>query len=259
MNKVNYCNFRTIEDESNLANELNQAMRLLNTVRIMSAPHYFPESNQKSQMEFDDCSYLYCQLILFEDWCHHVVMKARNISRDCEKYLDEFNGSWEYYARSERLDWMRSEGIESENGHPTNEELKPFTIVYDIYTSDVNFQFRDIVFDTKIDQLFIITKTIKDRSGMTSKDLIDKMFGPNKVKPLMIGEDGIREVTDVDNVMMRAAQEVDGDDKVKLIENIVRTFEKIKKISSSIDPLKDNKEEISEIMNMCNDLLNCKL
>lgn len=258
MNKVNYYNFRIIEDESNLANELNQAMRLLNTVRIMASPHYFPENNQKSQMEFDDCSYLYCQLILFEDWCHHVVMKARNISRDCGKYLDEFNGSWEYYARSNRLDWMRSEGIESGNDHPANEELKPFTIVYDIYTSDVNFQFRDIVFDTKIDQLFIITKTIKDRSRMTSKDLIDKMFGLNKVKPLMIGEDGIREVTDIDNDMMRASQEVDGDDKVRLIENIVRTFEKVKKISANLNPFNDNKEEIKEIMSMCNNLLNCK-
>ena len=50
----------------------------------------------------------YYQILLWEKWLHEIVKRLQEWITTINEYFGEFNGSWEYYALSKRLEFIET-------------------------------------------------------------------------------------------------------------------------------------------------------
>ena len=96
-----------IQSDTPLAKAFNRVMAKMQLLRIMSLPRVFKDS--KDEMAAFRMQNYY-ETVLWEKWLHGVLGRLEEWSKTISAYFDEFNGSWEYYALSKRLDFIREFG-----------------------------------------------------------------------------------------------------------------------------------------------------
>ena len=142
----------------------------------------------------------YYQILLWEKWLHEVVKRLQEWITTIDEYFDEFNGSWEYYALSKRLEFIDEFGTDDDEDYNpdgsikttgiTHEQLKYHTVFYDLYHDCV-----DIVQDTKPTDLSPLINTIEANSRVSIIDILQKVSG-KEVTAYTMGDDGhLRPVT----------------------------------------------------------------
>ena len=115
----------------------------------------------------------YYLTVLWERWLHGVFNRLLEWADIISTYFDEYNGSWEYYALSKRLEFINEYGSDDNDDYNpddtikttsiTHEQLKYHTIFYDLYHDCV-----DIVQDTKPDDLYPMIITLETRQVLSS-------------------------------------------------------------------------------------------
>ena len=140
---------KQIESEQPLAIAFNKVISKITTLWIMTRPRIFDDTKGE-EATFKMITYY--QILLWEKWLHEVVQRLQEWITTIDEYFDEFNGSWEYYALSKRLDFLNEYGGDDEDYNPdgsikttgvTHDQLKYHTVFYDLYHECV-----DIVQDT---------------------------------------------------------------------------------------------------------------
>lgn len=230
-----------IESEQPLAIVFNKVISKITTLWIMTRPRIFDDTKGE-EAAFKMTTYY--QIILWEKWLHEVVKRLQEWTATIDNYFDEFNGSWEYYALSKRLDFLNENGGDDEDYNPdgsikttdiTHEQLRYHTIFSDLYHDCV-----DIVQDTKPTDLYPLINAIEANSRVSIIDILQKVSG-KEITAYTMGDDGhLRPVTFADRELHKVSEMVEAHDygliiytTALLMEQLTKGIETIAKSSTA--------------------------
>ena len=106
-----------IESELPLAVVFNKVISKITVLWIMTRPRIFNDIKGEDGV-FKMSTYY--QILLWEKWLHEVVKRLQEWVTSIDEYFDEFNGCWEYYALSKRLDFIDEYGTDDDEDYVVN-------------------------------------------------------------------------------------------------------------------------------------------
>ena len=243
-----------IKSELPLAKAFNRVISKIGTLRIMSFPRKFSDLTG----EFAAFNMLsFYETVLWEQWLHGVFKRLEEWENTINKYFDEYDGSWEYYALSKRLDFLNEYGSEDDEDYNpdgtiktqgiTNEQLRYYTVFNDLYHDCV-----DIVQDTKPDDLNSLISALDASSQISIADILQQVSG-TKIESYISDENGrFRPTTFVDKVEIKVSEMAEAYDLGKLVYKITQIMEsmtnEIESIYSSDKAFQDNRELLNTIL-----------
>lgn len=239
---MNYTKFHYIAGNSNLAAFFNSIMRRLQGMRMLCAPVDFYREAEIA--EFQDERF--CAFCRYELWMHSVVHRLEEWVEILNTYFVEFNGSWEYYARSKRSDYIK------ETGEDVEEELESFSVISDLYDKDV----RDIVQDTVPDNLNDLCADLIANSQIDFVEHLKERVGEENITLLKKAEDGTlvpisREEYELNNI----TQQVDAEDDVVRLKAVASGISVVIQMLKRCRYDEDNTENLQSIYNAAQALL----
>ena len=207
-----------IESDLPLAIVFNKVISKITTLWIMTRPRIFDDIKGE-EAAFKMMTFY--QILLWEKWLHEVVQRLQEWTTTIDEYFGEFNGSWEYYALSKRLDFLKEFGGDDEDYNPdgsikttdiTHEQLKYQTIFFDLYHDCV-----DIVQDTHPQDLYPLVNANETNSRVSIIDILQKVSG-KEVTAYTMGDDGnLRPVTFADRELHKVSEMVEAHDYGQVI------------------------------------------
>ena len=230
-----------IEGEQPLVIVFNKVISKITTLWIMTRPRIFDDTKGE-EAAFKMITYY--QILLWEKWMHEVVQRLQEWTTTIDEYFDEFNGSWEYYALSKRLDFLNEFGGDDDDYNAdgsikttdiTREQLKYHTVFSDLYHDCV-----DIVQDTKPTDLYPLINAIEANSRVSIIDILQKVSG-KEITAYTMGDDGhLRPVTFVDRELHKVSEMVEAHDyglviyiTALLMEQLTKGIETIAKSNTA--------------------------
>ena len=220
-----------IEGEQPLAIVFNKVISKITTLRIMTRPRIFDDIKGENAA-FKMMSYY--QILLWEKWLHEVVQRLQEWITTIDEYFDEFNGSWEYYALSKRLEFIDEFGTDDDEDYNpdgsikttgvTHNQLKYHTVFYDLYHECV-----DIVQDTHPQNLYPLLNAIEANSRVSIIDILQKVSG-KEITAYTMGDDGhLRPVTFADRELHKVSEMVEAHDYGQIIIIVAMLMEQLTK------------------------------
>ena len=219
-----------IESDLPLAVAFNKVVSKINTLWIMTRPRIFDDIKGE-ETAFKMMTYY--QILLWEKWLHEVVQRLQEWITTIDECFGEFNGSWEYYALSKRLNFLNKFGGDDEDYNPdgsikttdiTHEQLKYHTVFSDLYHDCV-----DIVQDTKPTDLYPLINAIEANSRVSVIDILQKVSG-KEITAYTMGDDGhLRPITFADRELHKVSEMVEAHDYGHVIYIIALLMEQLTK------------------------------
>ena len=245
--------FQKIEDKSKLAALFNNVMDKINILRIATAPRFFGDKNEMfAERYYDTC--------LWETWLHEAIDTLRIWEKELGGYIEDFNGSWKYYASYKRIESIKRFGGEdgdyNEDGsirteNITDEELKPYTITDSLFNKGM----RDIVLDADMNDLYPMCLAVSTSTKIHAED-----FFSTTNKPIPVykkNNDGtFTEMSFSEKVISRAVSELEGEDLCNLMMDITRLICSLSLLGKTYEPTLDNSSELSAFKSVVSKLLN---
>lgn len=253
-----------IDGEQPLAIVFNKVISKITTLWIMTRPRIFDDAKG------EDAAFkmmTYYKIMLWKKWLHEVVKRLQEWTVTIDEYFDEFNGSWEYYALSKRLEFIDEFGTDDEEDfNPdgsiktigiTHEQLKFHTVFSDLYHDCV-----DIVQDTKPTDLFPLVNAIEANSRLSIIDILQKVSG-KEVTAYTMGDDGhLRPATFADRELHKVSEMVEAHDYGQVIYTTALLMEQLTKgiesITKSDTAFLDNHDLLRAIQNDAEAILSLK-
>ena len=254
-----------IQSDTPLAKAFNRVMAKIQLLRIMSIPRVFRDSKDE-MAEFRMQNYY--ETVLWEKWLHGVLGRLEEWSKTIGAYFDEFNGSWEYYALSKRLDFIREFGSDVEEDYNsdgsiktqsiTREQLKYHTLFSDLYHDSV-----DIVQDTKPSDLYSLMSALNANSCMSIIDVLQQLSCKG-IRSYIVDKNGnIRLATEDDRTQMRISELAEAIDLGQLVFAVAQLMEtltsEIESIYKSDRAFEDNHDILKDMLCDITAMLQLKL
>lgn len=110
-----------IQSNLPLVKAFNKIIGKVQTLRIITLPRIFED------VRGEDASFkksVYYQTVLWEKWMHEVVARLQEWDAAIDEFFDEFDGIWEYYALSKRLDFIKECGSDDEADYNPDGSIK---------------------------------------------------------------------------------------------------------------------------------------
>ena len=210
----------------------------------------------------------YYLTVLWERWLHGVFNRLVEWANTISTYFDEYNGSWEYYALSKRLEFISEFGSDDDDDYNsgdtikttgiTHEQLKYHTIFYDLYHDCV-----DIVQDTKPDDLYPMITTLDAKSRFSVIDVLQKATGQQVTSYILDKNGHLRPATFADKELIKVSEMVKAMDNGQLVYTIAQIMESLTKeiesIAKSEMAFYDNHEILNAILNDASSILHLHL
>lgn len=237
---------KRIDNNSNLAAFLNEVLKSTNVARIMCSPRIFQERDKRMRKESKKNTQRFYQLVLFEMYSHALVSRLNEwVTNICE-YIREFNGSWEYYARSKRLssideyggnpdDYNEDGTIKVDVGH---DKLKSYSIISELIYSDN----EDLVQDTNAQDLYWIYTFIRANGSFCITDI----FKGLKTYKCVDGE--MVENNLDDNVFRKVSRQQGSEDMCCQLFSIITLVNRMVNELSKASHTSDNKELLGNVL-----------
>lgn len=254
-----------IQSDAPLAKAFNRVMAKIQLLRIMSLPRVFRDS--KDEMAAFRMQNYY-ETVLWEKWLHGVLGRLEEWSKTINAYFDEFNGSWEYYALSKRLDFIREFGSDVEEDYNsdgsiktqsiTREQLKYHTLFSDLYHDSV-----DIVQDTEPSDLYSLMSALNANSCMSNIDVLQQLSCKG-IRSYIVDKNGnIRLATEDDRTQMRISELAEAIDLGQLVFAVAQLMEtltsEIESIYKSDRAFEDNHDILNDMLCDTTAILQLKL
>lgn len=220
-----------IESYQPLAIAFNKVISKITTLWIMTRPRIFDDTKGE-EAAFKMMTYY--QILLWEKWLHEIVKRLQEWITTINEYFGDFNGSWEYYALSKRLEFIDEFGTDDDEDYNpdssikttgiTHKQLKYHTVFYDLYHDCV-----DIVQDTKPKDLYPLINTIEANSRVSIIDILQKVSG-KEVTAYTVGDNGhLRPVTFADRELHKVSEMVEARDYGQIINIVALLMEQLTK------------------------------
>lgn len=254
-----------IDSELPLAKAFNRIISDLELLRIMTNPRIFSDSTDKKAPFRMHNYYL---TVLWERWLHGVFNRLVEWANTISTYFDEYNGSWEYYALCQRLEFIKEYGSDDEDDYNpddtikttgiTHEQLEYHTIFRDLYHDCV-----DIVQDTKPDDLYPMMSTLDAKSRFSVIDVLQKSTG-HPITPYILDKEGrLRPMTFAEQELAKVSGIVKAMDNGQLAYTIAQNMESLTKeiesIAKSEMAFYDNHDILKAILNDASSILHLHL
>ena len=254
-----------IDSELPLAKAFNRIISDLELLRIMTNPRIFSDSTDK---EAPFRMHNYYLTVLWERWLHGVFNRLVEWADTISTYFDEYNGSWEYYALSQRLEFIKEYGSDDEDDYNpddtikttgiTHEQLKYHTVFRDLYHDCV-----DIVQDAKPDDLYPMISTLDAKSRFSVIDVLQKSTG-HPITPYILDKEGhLRPMTFAEQELAKVSGIVKAMDNGQLVYTIAQIMEsltsELETIANSDRAFSDNHDLLNAILNDAISVLNLHL
>lgn len=249
--------YKKIEDDSNIAAMFNKAMKKTLPLRISCAPKSFQEMREHQEHVVVH----FYEMCLCEMWMHRVVEMLREWDRLIEEYFNEFSGSWKFYALTKRIDSIKECGGEdddyTEDGAIKNvfpdDKLIPYSIIKKLIPDD----FKDIVFDSNINDLMVIPGIITVASQIHFEDFIKETYG-KELNIYKQGDDGeMIPMSKMEKSLDKIGREAEGEDLALLIKGIISTlYTTILLVKTGLSATEDNKYQIQRLHSLVKGMLN---
>ena len=252
-----------IESKMPLAKAFNRIISKITIFRIMSFPRTFSDATGE-YAAFNMQTYY--ETVLWEKWLHGVFKRLEEWTNIINKYFDEYSGSWEYYALSQRLGFINEHGSEDDEDYNpdgtvkthgiTHEQLKYYTVFSDLYYDGV-----DIVQDAHPRDLYSLISALKANSQISFIDALQQVSGKQIESYVLDESKNLRLATFADKVEIKVSEMVEADDLGKLVYLIAQKMEllttKIEAVYRSDRIFQDNRcllkgvlQEVSKILNL---------
>lgn len=254
-----------IESSVPLAKAFNKIIEKVQTLRIITLPRTF-EDVRGEEASFKTS--VYYQTILWEKWMHEVVARLQEWDATIDKYFDEFDGSWKYYALSKRLDFIKEWGSDDEADYNSdgsvkttgiqNSQLKHHTIFQDLYHECV-----DIVQDSHPSDLRPLIQALDTNSRFSLSDVLYKATG-KRIPSYTLDENGnIRTTTFAERELRKAIGMAEAHDYGHFVYSIAVLMEQLTKelelIAHSDSALSEQHNLLYAIQNDAYSILHMKL
>jgi len=249
--------FTLINDSTLLGKLFNQVFKELTIIRAISAPDTTTDNGWNNK----ERAHLFYEMCLIETYLHSIMDNLTMWQTVCEKYANEFNFSWKYYALSQRIEQINEFGGEKEDYNEdgsikidiTDNELINQTVVIDL----ANPHFKSIFLSTTPMDCFAICHMIINTGNIL--DFLKDKTG----KPLTTyrkGKNGELIENDwADKVMQKSREQL-------LQENTAVSFWSVLfAVRSLIDQIEklpkteDNKEFFQLLPKKIEDIFNLKI
>lgn len=237
-----------------LAKAFNRIVAKIQTLRIMSIPRIFMDATDEMaayRMQ------IYYETVLWEKWLHGVFERLEEWTRTIHAFFNEFDGSWEFYALSKRLDYIREFGSdEDEDYNPdgsvktqgiTRDQLKYHSLFSDLYHDCV-----DIVQDTKPPDLYSLMSSLNANSCMSIVDILQQVSG-KEIRSFIVDKNGnMRPASDDDKIRMKITDLSEAIDLGQLVYMVAQMMEsltsEIESVYKSDCAFDDNHDLLNEIL-----------
>ena len=255
-----------ISSDLPLAKLFNRILFKVETIRVMSSPRIFDDLH--GEMATEKMQNFY-ETILWEKWIQGVWKRLEDWAEVINGYFEEYNGSWEYYALSQRLDFIKQWGSDDVDDYNpdgsikteeiTREQLKYHTVFKDLYFKEC----FDIVQDTKPNDLFSLVCSLGALSNMSVIDVLQDIS--SKQVPIFIadGQGGLRQASFVDKTEVKLNQTIEADNLGQQIYLIAQRMEmlteRIKSYADSERAFDDNKEMLNRLLRDVDTLMHLRL
>ena len=254
-----------IDSELPLAKAFNRIISDLELLRIMTNPRIFSDSTDK---EAPFRMHNYYLTVLWERWLHGVFNRLVEWANTISSYFDKYNGSWEYYALSQRLEFIKEYGSDDEDDYNpddtikttgiTHEQLKYHTIFRDLYHDCV-----DIVQDAKPDNLYPMITTLDAKSRFSVIDVLQKSTGQQVTSYILEKNGHLRPMTFAEQELVKVSGMVKAMDNGQLVYTIAQIMEsltsELETIANSDRAFSDNHDLLNAILNDATSVLNLHL
>ena len=254
-----------IDSELPLAKAFNHIISDLELLRIMTNPRIFSDSTDK---EAPFRMHNYYLTVLWERWLHGVFNRLVEWADTISTYFDEYNGSWEYYALSQRLEFIKEYGSDDEDDYNpddsikttgiTHEQLKYHTIFRDLCHDCV-----DIVQDTKPNDLYPMISALDTKSRFSVIDVQLKATGQQITSYILDKNGHFRPATFADKELIKVSEMVKAMDSGQLVYTIAQIMEsltsEIESVAKSDKAFSDNHDLLNAILHNTTSILNLHL
>lgn len=208
--------------------------------KIMSTPVTFEDVRMIS---FNEQAQAYYIIKLCHDWIDAVPKKIDEWIDIINEYFDEFVGSWEYYATSKRLDFIRKYGPSDddldENGEirtegVTRDELKYHTVIHELY----HYDFRDILQDFTMDDINHLSMAVMFDAVIDIKSMVKDVTGKS-IDTYVISEDRqhARKLDFGEYELRKISNQVDAEDECRMLFTLAYI---IYNMMNELHDMKDN-------------------
>lgn len=258
-NYLSYEFFEKIDHDSSLAFFLNKVFESMHLARLVSAPRVFESNDPSVEKKQKDREYeIFYQTCLFELYAHSLVRKIEYWQEKVKEYLCDYNGSWEYYARSKRLhsieeyggnesDYNDDDSIKTDVGIG---ELKSYSIIQDMVSDD----WTDIVTQTKVEDLNPIYLSIQVDGSFSLRDMF-KSIGAGDLKSYRQEGGVMVENSEDDETLYKISSQSKSEDLTQLLVLIVYMVNDIVQGIVSLQHDCDNKEYFTKLLDRLHNLL----
>lgn len=248
-----------IEDECKLAEFFNLVMDHLERSRWFTAPIDFHTEIQKT----GEPQRVFYESCLWELYLHNVVLKLKDWKEAVNEYLNEYKGSWEYYAHAKRLSNIKEYGGEDSdydrNGEIrtqglTKEDLMPYSL--SSWLEDSSRNAATSAYPKHLEPMFLFIASSVRHDPL---EILQKVSG-KKLKQYKQDENGnMVEVSFPEMVQRKAMNEVNADAMVKVLVAVAFEFRSLVNFRNNMPDFEDYKEELTEFVNRIDKLMNMDL
>lgn len=247
-----------VEGESELAKFVNGVLENLDMLRLMSGPKTFRElEDAERSMRYMS---LFYYSTLWDKWLVGIVERIEEWHGLIGRYLSEYNGSWRYYAICNRLDCIRQYGGDDEDYDQDGNIIKEVSDEklgdYSIFTDLLHDDWRDIVQNTKPEDLQLMFTALIQRAGVSITDAIKQVTG-QKINLYKQDENGNMVVMSREEEQLIQQQRgYDAAYSCMVLYALARTIREMIDMMEKMEYDQNNYDDLNYIMGMCNRLLN---
>lgn len=251
-----------VDETCKLASFLNNVLKKLDIVRIVSCPKTFDYVKVHKEVERD--VWLFYESCLWDKWLTEIVPKLTEWVNYIDTYFNEFLGSWKFFAEVDRIDFIREYGGEPEDydldGNIITEGISDEELAnYSVLSHLVQDDWMDIVLDTLPEDLNGMYSTLVSMEKKSFNEVLKEATG--KDIPVYIQDENGEIVIQgfAEQQMMKASRQYVASSRSVVLYAIARTIRNMVVKMKSLSPTEDNRNELESVRSMSKDVLDLKL
>ena len=248
--------FKRIEEDCELSKFFNKVMAQIQVYRIVCAPKTFKEMREQADFAVPR----FYELCLWEMWMHGVVKTLKDWDICLSEYIEDFSGSWKFYALSQRkeeiLEYGGKEEDYNEDGSVKmdipDDKLVPYTIIKKL----VPDEWRDVVFDSTMDDLSSLPTSIQIASQFHGDDMLKEVFGKDITFYKKCEDGEIIPMSGIEKSMSKIIKEANGEELAYWMRGVIGIFTTVcMAVKSAFNPMEDNTLQLQALRNLVRNLL----
>lgn len=251
-----------VEDTCKLASFLNNVLKELDIVRIISGPKTFDYVQTHKSIQED--VWMFYESCLWDKWLTGIIPKLTDWVNCIDTYFNEYLGSWKFFAEVDRIDCIREYGGEPEDydaeGNIISEGISDEELAnYSVLSHLVQDDWMDIVQDTRPDDLTGMYSVLVSMEKKSFNEVLKEVTG--KDIPVYIQDENGEMVIQgfAEQQMMKASRMYVAASRSVILYAIARTIRNMVVKMKSLSPTEDNRNELEAVRSMSKNLLDFKL